>query len=248
MAKITKTKTKDIWTYLKKIAYLIWHDPVFSKLIAPVVGLILTSVWAVVESIWHSMDYKLLIILFSGISVIGLAAIIIVQKYLEKNRPKLLIYLSDGGTCRDPMAKVITKRLFEEHRRKMKVDIRGMALGDSSEKQVSYGAKFAINSLYGEDLLSDYECETITADLYRRADLILGMETDNINQLKKNFPTIANPNVYVLKEFFGQSGDVANPWPDGKDAKKLGQYMACANELKETISSNFNMLVDALQN
>jgi protein-tyrosine-phosphatase len=248
MAKKIKTKTKDIWTYIKKIAYIIWHDPVFSKLIAPIVGLILTSIWAVVQSIWNSMDYKLLIALFSGISVIGLVAIIILQKYLEKNRPKLLIYLSNGGTCRDPMAKAITKRLFEEHRRKMKVDIRGMALGDASEKQVSYGAKFAISSIYGEDLLSDFECETITTDLYRQADLILGMETDSINQLKKNFPTITNPNVYVLKEFFGLSGDIADPWPDGRDAKKLNQYLACANELKDIITNNFKMLVDALQN
>jgi protein-tyrosine-phosphatase len=248
MAKTIKTKTKDIWTYIKKISIIIWKDEVFSKLIAPVVGAILTSIWALVQSIWISMDYKLLIILFLGISIIGLAAIILIQKYLEKHRPKLLIYVSDGGTCRDPMASVITKKLFEEHRSKLNIQIKGVALGDASEKQVSYGAKFAINSLYGEDLLADYECESITADLYRRGDLVLAMERDNVTQLQKNFPTISNTNVYLLKEFFGLSGDVANPWPDGKDAKVLNRYMACANELKETISTNFSMLANALQN
>jgi protein-tyrosine-phosphatase len=248
MAKTIKTKAKDIRTYIKKIVLIIWKDEVFSKLIAPAVGAILTSIWALVQSIWISMDFKLLMILFVGISLIGLAAIIIIQKYLEKHRPKLLIYVSDGGTCRDPMASVITQKLFEEHRSTMNVEIKGVALGDASEKQVSYGAKFAINSLYGEDLLSDYECGSITADLYRRADLLLAMETDNITQLHKNFPTIANPNAYVLKEFFGLTGDVANPWPDGKDAKILNRYLACANELKGIISNNFNMLADALQN
>jgi hypothetical protein len=44
------------------------------------------------------------------------------------------------------------------------------------------------------------------------------------SDLKKVLPT---SKTFVINEYFGLCGEVANPWPDGTDERTTQRYAAC---------------------
>lgn len=161
----------------------------------------------------------------------------------QDHESKLLVYLSSGGTCRDPMAKAITLKLLEERSPDAlaKIRVEGMALGPTCKAHVSFAAQLAIEDLFGENLLRDYVPETVTSEALDEADLVLVMDHGLLN--RKILPPGKS---YVFKEFFGVGGDVVDPWPDGRDPKTLSRYRDCASELKAILEAHFEHLLSAL--
>lgn len=161
---------------------------------------------------------------------------------LWKTKPRrLLIYISLGGTCRDPMAKAITEQIVKDMSLPFHIEIEALALGPPTKKYISYAAKNAIKEIYNKDLIGHYVPRRVTEDIIEKADLILVMDKSLMAQ--KIFP---KSKTYLFKEFFGLSGDIIDPWPDGKDQETLNIYKKCAIEIKETIESNPDNLVHAL--
>ncbi len=157
-------------------------------------------------------------------------------------RSKLLVFLSSGGTCRDPMAKAITERVLQGLSLPFKVRIEAMALGPLSKECASYAARNAIREIYGEDLLVRHTPKRVTREELDEADLVLVMDRSLL--MSKILPP---QKTYVFKEFFGLSGDVVDPWPDGKDQASLSRYRECAEEMKSIVEANTDRLVQALQ-
>jgi hypothetical protein len=86
-------------------------------------------------------------------------------------RSRLLVYLSSGGTCRDPMAKVITEQILKVMSLPFKVSIEAMALGPLSKMSASYAARNVIKEMYGEDLLIYHRPKRATRKILDEADL-----------------------------------------------------------------------------
>jgi len=164
-----------------------------------------------------------------------------VFKRLFRKKKKLLIYISQGGTCRDPIAKIITLKLLEKRNPNLKLRVEARALGPISRSSVSFAARNAIKELYKEDLLKDFKPQSITADLLNEADLVLVMEK-NLMQ-KKILP---NEKTYLFKEFFGQQGDIKDPWPNGRNKETSLRYKDTALEIKNTIENNIDHLLSIL--
>ncbi len=158
-------------------------------------------------------------------------------------RSRLLVYLSAGGTCRDPMAKVITERVLKDKSLLFKVRIEAMAIGPVSNTSTSYAARNAIKEMYGKDILICHTPKRVTREVLEEADLVLVMSRSLLDTIKDYNPQ----NTYVFKEFFGLSGDIADPWPDGKDQSTLSRYRKCAEEMKKIIEENSDRLIQALQ-
>ena len=158
-----------------------------------------------------------------------------------KVKTSLIIYLSQGGTCRDPMAKVITEKILHEKGMANPVRIEGKALGPISSDEVSFAARQVIKEMYNEDLLDNYKPETVTQEDLKKADLVLVM--DRGLMARKILPT---QKTYLFKEFFGEKGDIRDPWPDGRDDKALKRYNNCANEIRKVIENNIGNLVRAV--
>ena len=156
------------------------------------------------------------------------------------DRERVLLFISQGGTCRDPMAKAIVLKLLETTDPGFPIRVEAMAAGPPSKTQVSGAARRAAIDLLGEDLLAYHTPQQITDGAIREADLILVMD----GRLKKSFPP---ERTFVLKPFLGLDGDVDDPWPDGTDAETLARYARCCAELKESIEGNFNRIVEALR-
>lgn len=152
----------------------------------------------------------------------------------------LLVYLSSGGTCRDPMAVVITRALIDERYplAGKTVRVEGGALGPETMNHASFAARHAIEEIYGKDLLADYVPGEVTKEDLDEADLILVMSQD-----LKNDKKLPGERSYVFKEFLGKSGDVdvRDPWPDGRDETTLARYRSTAEEIKEILEADGNI-------
>jgi protein-tyrosine-phosphatase len=154
-----------------------------------------------------------------------------------------LMFLSSGGTCRDPMAKAIMTQLLENKKPHPRIEVRAAGLGPLSGGKVSYAARYVIREMYGKDLLKDHRPELLTPELAARADLILAMDERLLLTKGKTLP---QGKTFLLKEFLGSKGDVVDPWLDGKDASTLQRYRECAEELKGILSDHVDRIVDAL--
>jgi protein-tyrosine-phosphatase len=224
----------------------VWNDPVWSKVIA---GAIMAALsWLAFRILgWlpsHSHDWwNGPIVVAIGIGLAG-AILLVVWSTLRQPR-KTLVFLSSGGTCRDPMAKAITTKLLETRRLKHAISVRAVGLRPTPKSKVSYAARYAIREMYNQDLLKRHRPRQLTPRLIEEADLILAMDRSLLvpSRDKTRLPP---EKTHVLKEFFGRKGDVDDPWPDGKDQKTLARYRRCAEELRGLLTDNFDRLASVL--
>jgi protein-tyrosine-phosphatase len=221
----------------------LWKDPVGSNVIAAVIigvaGYLYVR-FAASGSLSNLFAHPLAKIVLPGL-VLAVAVLL----WHRFRRPyKTLVFVSAGGTCRDPMAKAITTRLLEGVAPKPRIKVRAAGLGPVGSSEASYAARYIIREMYGQDLLKDHRPELLTPDLVKEADLILLMDRSLLLTPGKTLPPTKS---FVLKEFFGLKGDVIDPWPDGKDSVTLQRYRLCAEELKNILTAHIDRIVDALK-
>ena len=221
----------------------LWKDPVGSNVIAAVIIGIAGYLYvrfAASGSLSNLLAHPL-----AKIGIPGLAMAVAVLLWHRFRKPhKTLVFVSAGGTCRDPMAKVITTRLLDAITPKPRIRVRAAGLGPVTSSEASYAARYIVREMYGQDLLKDHRPELLTPDLVKEADLILLMDRSLLLTPGKTFPPTKS---FVLKEFFGLQGDVVDPWPDGKDSTTLQRYRLCAEELKNVLAAHIDRIVDALK-
>jgi hypothetical protein len=85
--------------------------------------------------------------------------------FVKRVNERLLVFLSQGGTCRDPMAKVIMQQLLAESPIDFSLRVEALALGPPSKSSASMAARHAIQDAYGADLLANHVPTQITAQL-----------------------------------------------------------------------------------
>jgi protein-tyrosine-phosphatase len=225
----------------------IWKDPVWSKVIAVVILSAISSIYFQLNPYLSGLSLLFKISLIIGISLLLLIAFLIFRFLKKTSKSKIIIYLSSGGTCRDPMAKAITLKLLEKKKIGIKTDIRGMALIGISSNNVSHAAINAIAELIGKDYILNHKPQEITEELANQADLILVMSRELLKVFGKKFPNHNKNNVYVFKEFFGLEGDISDPYPDGCDEIALNRYRDCALEMRKILSENLDKLINAIK-
>jgi len=156
---------------------------------------------------------------------------------VKKPDQKLVVYASHGGTCRDPMAKAITLKALESNPPGYSLRIEAAAFFRPSAANASPEARQAIQEMYGEDLLSNHVASQLTKAKIDEADLILVMDGSMLQ--KDIFPA---RKTYLLKKFFGQEGNIADPYRRGID-----RYRECAAELRAIIEPNVGRLIERLR-
>jgi len=124
-----------------------WNDPVWSKVIAVGITGAVTLFYTAVSS-WSPTESisQMYITVSSVVIVVFAVCYILVQLYFNR-KVKTLVFLSSGGTCRDPMAKVIASKLFESRKLKHLLKIKAVGLGPLSNTEASYAAKYIIKEI-----------------------------------------------------------------------------------------------------
>jgi len=153
---------------------------------------------------------------------------------------KTLVFLSRGGTCRDPMAKAILDQLLDTMTPRPEITVLAAGIGPIRDAHASFAARHAINALYGKDLLKDHVPTLLTPELTEQADVILAMDHTLLGN------TLPKGKTYLLNEFLGGHGDINDPYPDGKDAETLARYKSCAEQLRTMLVLNMDRLLDSL--
>jgi protein-tyrosine-phosphatase len=157
----------------------------------------------------------------------------------KRKGERLLIFVSEGGTCRDPMAKAILEQLLGNRRRELGIRIEAMARKPPSGPGASRGARVAIQEMFGEDLLAEHRTARLTDTFEEEADLILVMEKTHLKglPLKKS---------HTLREFLlGVEGDIADPWSPLPEPD-LNAYRACAAEIRGLLEAGIERIVETL--
>jgi len=139
----------------------LWRDPVGSGVIAAgiVAGLSYLSLqWSRIPP--TTQLQRLGISVLAGLLLV--AAFAFLRWHKRQPKPKTLVFLSSGGTCRDPMAKAIAKKLLDARGLKQPVEIRAVGLGPLNSSKASKAARYVIKEMCGEDLLADHVPEMLT--------------------------------------------------------------------------------------
>jgi protein-tyrosine-phosphatase len=220
-----------------------WKDPVGSNVIAAVIIAIVGYLYVRFATGGSLSPFLAHPIAKVGIPGIALAVAVLLWHRFRRS-DKTLVFVSAGGTCRDPIAKVITTRLLESKAPRPRIKVRAAGLGPLCAVEASYGARYVIREMYGQDLLRDHRPELLTPQLVEHADLILVMDRSLLLTPGKTLP---QTKAFLLKEFLGLHGDVVDPWPDGKDSATLQRYRNCAEELRTLLTAHIDRIVDALK-
>lgn len=157
----------------------------------------------------------------------------------RRHHQPTLVFVSHGGTCRDPMAKVITEALLKG--REPAVRICATALVDSGLRRASRAARHVVKEQMGADLLKNHLPMILDQAIVSDADLILTMNDDHANEIRKIFPA-ASAKTHSLLGFLGKSGAIEDPWnwkaPDQMDQETIARYRLCFRTLHKILSEN----------
>lgn len=159
----------------------------------------------------------------------------------KKPNEKILLFVSQGGTCRDAMAKAITDSLIVSKANKnsdYKVRVESRAMGIPSLATASKSAKKAICKLINEDLLKDYYTQAVTRKIIDDANLILTFDDGYLKNLPKE-------KTYSFHQFFKIS-KIVDPWPDNEDETSLDRYLRTAEKIYNAIDDNYDELISTV--
>ena len=156
-----------------------------------------------------------------------------------------LVFVSYGGTCRDPMAKVIMDSLVSE--RQPAIRILATALMGPPADGASKAARHVVREETGMDLLRDHQPVVLDKYLVREADLVLTMSEDQAEEIRKNVPDRSG-RIFSLMSFLGRGGEVDNPWisHDAMDADTIKRYRTCFRSLRKILTAHVDKIYAAV--
>jgi protein-tyrosine-phosphatase len=168
---------------------------------------------------------------------------------LRNWRKPLLLYVSWGGTCRDPMAKAITEERLGDRAANVRVRSAGARIVRQNQRAVqtrrngpSEVAAMVVRDKFGRDALRNYRVRRINGKMLRQARLILlfGSEfREDIQAIDRG----AVMKAVTFDEYFG-CAPIPNPWsPDqvAGDPAVRARYEETYDALNSVLSKPDNL-------
>lgn len=127
---------------------------------------------------------------------------------------KKLLFVCHGNICRSPMAEFIMKKLVDDAGRASEFEIASAA---TSTEELG-------NSVYppAQRKLAEHgiSCKgktarQITRHDYSYYDLIIGMDSYNLRNMRRFFGDDPEGKIHLLLDYTSRPGDVADPWYTG---------------------------------
>jgi protein-tyrosine-phosphatase len=174
----------------------------------------------------------------------------------RRKNERVIVFVSGGGTCRCAMSKAITTHLLRKYKNHFRVESR--AAFSPSRHGATDAAINAVKQTLGEDLLSDHRPRRIGVGFLYEADLILATDRTVLREIRRVFETYPGNSTdkalvkkeierksFLLTEYFGAKGNIADPWPDEGDAASKARYRTCMKTLYRLIAPNARKLLES---
>ena len=127
---------------------------------------------------------------------------------------KKILFVCHGNICRSPMAEFVMKHLVREAGLADKIIVASKALHrDELGSDTHRGTREVLRS-HGIPF-EKRRAALMTADDYDAYDCIVGMDTENMNDLARLTGGDPDGKVHRLLAYIGEERDVADPWYTG---------------------------------
>ena len=137
---------------------------------------------------------------------------------------KRIIFVGQSGSCREPMAAGILKEFTQKY--PVEVLARGLVVLFPEPMNQKAEAVLISNGIEVEGFQSvQISEEDITEDT-----LILAMEADHKNRIRRMYPNLLPDQLYVLTEFVGDELEIIDPY-----GGSLTAYGLCYESMRKTI-------------
>lgn len=143
-----------------------------------------------------------------------------------------ILFICDANTCRSPMSESMLKKMVADFKGKtdeFKIASAGVSPHARNGSDMTFDARWLLKEegIYVEDFRSrDLKRHR---ELLEEADLVLTMSAEQ----KKRVCQLAGADgkeIYTLKEFIGETGDIADPFGRGEEV-----YAQCRDEIKRSL-------------
>jgi len=136
-----------------------------------------------------------------------------------------LLFVCYGNICRSPMAEFIMRDLAIQQGLEQRLAVDSCATSAEQIGSPIYPPARDVLVAHGVPC-SPRVARQMTAADYAASDLILAMDYDNLRDMEEFVGTGPEHKVFLLKEYAGESGEVADPWYSGDFATAYAEIAA----------------------
>ncbi|CAJ1174259.1 Low molecular weight protein-tyrosine-phosphatase YfkJ [Companilactobacillus paralimentarius] len=128
---------------------------------------------------------------------------------------KQIIFVCLGNICRSPMAEMMMKQLVAEKGLSEEIQIQSRATSTYEIGNSPHPG--AIRELQKQNIpIVEHAAKQITTADFDKADVVIGMDQQNILDLKQMAPVSDQAKVHLAYEIVGKADEVQDPWYDHK--------------------------------
>ncbi len=125
-----------------------------------------------------------------------------------------ILFVCLGNICRSPMAEYVFKDMVKKEGIEDKFYIDSAATStEEIGNSVHYGTKNKLNEMGIE--CGNHVARRITKQDYEKFDYIIGMEEQNVKNIKRIVGEDTKHKIYRLLDFSKNPRDIADPWYTG---------------------------------
>lgn len=136
------------------------------------------------------------------------------KKIMEKSQKHRILFVCLGNICRSPMAEFVMKDLVEKAGLQNQFYIESAATSTEEIGNEVYPPARRKLAEHGIGCKGKTARQMTRAD-YNRFDLLIGMDTWNIRNMKRICGDDPQGKIHQLMDYTNRPGDVADPWYTG---------------------------------
>ncbi len=147
---------------------------------------------------------------------------------------KKIYFICHGNICRSTMAQCVMQNLIEKNHLENKYIIDSFATSDEEiGNPIHYGTRKKLKEK-GIPII-EHRAKRIHIKDVEEADYIIGMDDENIRNLKNMFPQINHDKLSKLLDYTDKKENIADPWYTGNFDKTFNDVLKGCKGLLEVI-------------
>ncbi len=127
---------------------------------------------------------------------------------------KKILFVCHGNICRSPMAEFVFKKMVLDAGLSGKITVDSAATSrEEIGNDIHHGTRKKLSEM--KIPFNSRSARQISAEDYKKYDLIIGMDIENLYRMQKLWNKDPEDKVKLLLSFAGRDRDIADPWYTG---------------------------------